>query len=197
AKFWAATYPSPLVSTYFRLECRDGLRRKVDGTLGNALLTREVQGVAQPILVVALFEVFTSVSTTGLGPGIGCDCSRFGHFQQVLQLKRFDARSIEGLALVIDLDVGDTLAQVRQLSNTLLHVFAGTEYTEVVLHAVLQLFTQRSHVFTGAALVDTRQASEGSIDIARAGATRVDAFFQSLFQVNAGGTTEHHQVKQR
>src|SRR5690606_9687471 len=36
-----------------------------------------------------------------------------------------------------------------------------------------------------------------SIDIARAGATRVDAFFQSLLQVNAGGTTEHHQVKQR
>jgi len=111
--------------------------------------------VAQPILVITLFEIFASMCATGLLAVLRGNCSSLGDFQQVLQLERFDARGVECLAFVRDLDIGDTLTQIHQLSDTLLHIFTGAEYTEVVLHAVLQLFAQRGDVLTSGTLVET------------------------------------------
>src|SRR5690606_38162056 len=176
---------------------RNGLRREVHVTLGYALLAREVQGVAQPVLIVALFEVFASMRTTGLFASLGCDSGRFGNFEQVLQFQRLDTGGDEGLTLVRDLDLGDTLAEIGQLGDTFLHVFAGTEYTEVVLHALLQLALERSHVFTSAALVDASQTRQGLFDVGFAGTTDFHAFFQRFFQVQTSGAAEHNQVEQR
>ncbi|KPW45901.1 hypothetical protein ALO88_05615 [Pseudomonas syringae pv. antirrhini] len=153
--------------------------------------------MAQPVLVIAIFEVFTGVSAAGLFTMLCGDRRGFGNFQQVLQFKRFDTGSVESLALVVDLDVGDTNAQVSQLGNTLLHVFAGTEHTEIVLHAALQLFTQRGHVFAGGALVQAGKACESSIDVGLGSAGVVDTLAQRLLQVDTRSTTEHHQVEQR
>jgi len=58
--------------------------------------------MAQPVLVIALLEVFTSVGATGLFTSLGRDRGRFSHFEQVLQFQRFDTRSVERLALVRD-----------------------------------------------------------------------------------------------
>ena len=121
--------------------------------------------MAQPVLVVAILEVFAGMGATGLGTGIGGDGSGLGHFQQVLQLQRFDARGVEGLALVGDLDVGDTLTQISQLSDTFLHVLAGAEHTEVVLHAALQLFAQGGDVFAIGTRVQAIQTCQGSVDV--------------------------------
>lgn len=76
--------------------------------------------MAQPVLVVALLEVFTGVGATGLLAVLGRDRGGLGHLEEVLQFQRFDARGVECLALVVDLDVGDTLAQVGQLGDALL-----------------------------------------------------------------------------
>src|SRR5690606_34808193 len=158
---------------------------------------RVVQGVAQPVFVVTVFEVFTGVSATGLFTGFGRDGGSFGDFQQVLQLQRFDTRGVEGLGLVVDLDVGDTVTQTGQLLDTLQHVFASTEYTEVVLHAALQLALQGGNVFARGALVELVQAVQGNVDVGVAGVEVLDAVAQRLFQVQAGSTAKHHQVEQR
>src|SRR5690606_21254325 len=134
-------------SPNLRFKTRHSLRRAVHSTLGHALVTREVQGGAQPAFVSAVFVVFTGVSSAGRFADLCSDGGGFSNFQQVLQFQRFDTRSVERLALVVDLDVGDTATQISQLSDAHLHVFTGTEYTEVVLHAALQLFTQSGDVF--------------------------------------------------
>ncbi|RMR95123.1 hypothetical protein ALP76_05479 [Pseudomonas savastanoi pv. glycinea] len=187
----------PLISPNLRFKSRNSLRREVHGTLGHALVTREIQGVAQPVLVIAIFKVFTGVSAAGLFTMLCGDRRGFGNFQQVLQFKRFDTGGIECLALVVDLDVGDTHAQVSQLSNTLLHVFAGAEHTEVVLHAALQLFTQRGDVFAGSALVQAGNACQRSIDIGLGSTGVVDTFAQRFLQVDTCSATEHNQIEQR
>src|SRR5690606_36225760 len=74
---------------------------------------------------------------------------------------------------------------------------AGTEYTVVLLHALLQFLTKRSQVFTTAALVGAGQTLKGSLDVGVAGTADFHAFFQRFFQGQAGGTTEDYQVEQR
>ncbi|MNB66243.1 hypothetical protein D3C75_127140 [compost metagenome] len=153
--------------------------------------------MAQPVFVITIFKVFTGVSTAGLFTYFGRDGGSFSHFQQVLQFQRFDTCSVERLRLIVDLHVGDTLAQIGQLSDTLLHVFASTEYTEVVLHAALQLATQGSDVFAVSTVVQCVQARQGSFDVGFGSVVVFDAVGQRLFQVQAGSTAEYHQVEQR
>ncbi len=153
--------------------------------------------MAQPVFVITVFEVFTGVSAARLFTYFGRDGGSFSHFQQVLQFQRFDTCSVERLRLVVDLHVGDTLAQIGQLSDALLHVFAGTEYTEVVLHAALQLATQGGNVFTVGTVIQRVQTRQCSFDVGLGSVVVFDAIGQRLFQVQAGSATEDHQVEQR
>ena len=50
--------------------------------------------------------------TTTFGAAFRGDGSRFRHFQQVIQLQRFNARGVEWLALVIQVRVGNPLTQI-------------------------------------------------------------------------------------
>src|SRR5690606_22032931 len=84
-----------------------------------------------------------------------------------------------------------------ELLDALLHVFASTEYTEVVLHAVLQFLAQRGDFFTGGAGVDAGQASQGGLDIGLGSTAVFDTVFQRALQVQTGRTTADHQVQQR
>ena len=98
--------------------------------------------MAQPVFIITLFEILAGMCATRFLAIFRSDGSCFSHFEQVLQFQRFNTRGIESLAFVRNLNVSDALAQISKLSNTLLHVLARTEYTEIVLHAALQLFTQ-------------------------------------------------------
>src|SRR5690606_23968287 len=73
----------------------------------------------------------------------------------------------------------------------------GAEYTEVVLHAVLQRLAQRSHILTLGAGIQAGQTGEGSLDVGFGSATVLDAFLQRAFKMQTGRTTEHYQVEQR
>src|SRR3546814_5301120 len=65
----------------------------------------------------ALFEILAGMRTARFFAVFCSDGRCFSHFQQILQLQRFDTGGIEGLALVRDLHTGDALAEISKRSE--------------------------------------------------------------------------------
>src|SRR5690606_3921686 len=107
---------------------------------------------------------------------------------------RLDARRIEGIAVVVELDVLDTFTQALQLADAFAHVVTGAEHTEVVLHDGLQLLAQRRHALAGLRLVQLLQPTHGGFDVGFGRRLLRQTTAQHLFDVQAGRTTEHDQV---
>ena len=66
----------------------------------------------------------------------------FRYLEQILKFKRFDSGRIESLALVFEVHVSNSFAHPFELINPFLHELTLTEYTEVILHCVLQFCSQ-------------------------------------------------------
>ena len=61
----------------------------------------------------------------------------------------------------------------------------------------MQLFAQRGNVFAFGTRVQAIQTRQGSVDVGLAWTRVINAFLEGLFQEQAGGATEYHQVEQR
>ena len=94
-----------LIGTDFGFERFHGFRRKIDAPLANPLIDREIQGVAQPILIVALLEIFPRMRASGFFAGLSGDSGCFSHFKQILHFQSFNTRGIERVAFILQPDV--------------------------------------------------------------------------------------------
>ena len=137
------------------------------------------------------------MGTTALGTTFGSNGRRFRHFQQVVQLQRFDARSVKRLALVFKVCVCDTLTQVSQLGHTFRHQITLAEYTEVVLHHALQLFAQSGHRLTTGRRFPAIQTGHRFVDVGIRGLVLGHALTELVFNVQTRRTPEYHQIQQR
>src|SRR5690606_16347808 len=189
---------SPLsVGAHFRLESVDGLRLEVDVALAQLLAVRVEDRVTQPVLVVTIREVVTAVGTTAFGAAFGGNGSGFRHLQRVVQLERFDARGVERLALVFQMTLGDTLAQLGNLLHAVDHQVALAEDTEGILHGALQAVAQLGHRFAIAGFFPATHARQRTVEVVAARLGLLHTLAQRVLDIQAGGATEYHQVEQR
>src|SRR5690606_35570687 len=192
-----ATCHITLVCSDFGLERWNLLGREVDRPLGDTLVSREVQGVYQPVLIVPIRVVVAAVCTAAFLALLSCDGGRFSNLQQVVELKSLNPRSVVGLALVCQVRLTNPLAQLSQFAHALLHQVALAEYAKVVLHVGLQLFAQNRNALALLAVVQTIDTAISALQIGFARLALLNTFFQRLLDIQTGSTTEHHQIQQR
>jgi hypothetical protein len=116
--------------------------------------------MAQPVFVVAMFEVVLCVRTTAFLARFCRHHRGACHFDQVRQFQRFNAGRVEHLRLVLQMHVVDALSHFADTLHAFGKQLRGAEHAGVCLHRgadvvghVLRVFARRGLV----ELVETRE----------------------------------------
>jgi len=99
--------------------------------------------VLHPVVIVSVWVVISSVSTTGL---LSVFSGKHGHFSldnEVFELHSLDKVSVPDVATVADSDVLHLLSNFVQLVATLLQVVLASEDGSILLHSLLHF---KSHL---------------------------------------------------
>src|SRR5690606_37989000 len=115
-------------------ETVDGQRLEAHRAVGDAVSVLEIEGVLEPVHVVALGEIGAVVRAAALLARFRRDQRGHRRLDQVVELERLDARRVERLRLVPDPGTGRTRGDLLDLRHPLREHVREAEHAAVRLH---------------------------------------------------------------